>query len=82
MSLITYDETAPWARSMRDKVLNGTMPPWHADAERGRFANDRRMSDAERDVIVKWVTAGAPKGERQRPAAGADLRRRVEHRHT
>ncbi len=31
MSLLTYKEARPWARSIAAKVADGTMPPWHAD---------------------------------------------------
>jgi hypothetical protein len=41
------------------------MPPWHLDKTVGiqKFKNDRSLSDAQIDTIVKWVDAGAPKGE-------------------
>ena len=64
MSLITYQETRPWVRSIKNKVMSGEMPPWHADASVGRFLNERRLSDAERETIVEWVDAGAPEGDR------------------
>ena len=64
MSLITYQETRPWVRSIKNKVMSGEMPPWHADASVGRFLNERRLSDAERETIVGWVDAGAPEGDR------------------
>ncbi len=64
MSLITYQETRPWGRSIKNKVLAGEMPPWHADSSVGRFLNERRLTDAERDTIVEWVDAGAPEGDR------------------
>ncbi|MCH7749651.1 MAG: cytochrome c, partial [Acidobacteria bacterium] len=64
MSLITYQETRPWGRSIKNKVLAGEMPPWHADSSVGRFLNERRLTDAERDTIVAWVDAGAPEGDR------------------
>src|SRR5688572_32910985 len=35
MSLMTYEEVRPWAKSIRDEVSDGTMPPWHADAPHG-----------------------------------------------
>jgi hypothetical protein len=62
MSLLTYREARPWARAIREEVLEGTMPPWHAAPEHGRFKNDRRLSDAERNVITQWVAGGAPEG--------------------
>lgn len=65
MSLVTYEETRPWARSIRERVASRQMPPWHIDKTVGiqHFANDRSLSDAEIETIVKWVGAGAPKGD-------------------
>ena len=63
MSLLTYEEVRPWARSIRDEVADGTMPPWHADAPHGSFLNERRLTAAEKDVILKWASGGAPKGD-------------------
>src|SRR5205807_67385 len=31
MSLSTYAEVRPWARSIRNKVANREMPPWYID---------------------------------------------------
>jgi hypothetical protein len=65
MSLITYQEARPWAKSIRERVLNRQMPPWHVDKTLGiqHFANDRSLTDAELDTIVRWVDAGAPQGD-------------------
>jgi hypothetical protein len=63
MSLLTYKDARPWARSIADRVVRGTMPPWHADPAHGQFLNDRRLSDAEKGAIVRWVSAGAPEGD-------------------
>jgi mono/diheme cytochrome c family protein len=62
MSLLTYQDARPWARSIATRVASGTMPPWHADPAHGEFENDRRLSDGERDAIARWVSAGAPEG--------------------
>src|SRR5215510_2646193 len=63
MSLLTYKDARPWAKSIRDQVTLGAMPPWHADPAHGHFANDRRLSDADRDTIVRWAGGGAPEGD-------------------
>lgn len=61
-STLTYKDTRPWAKSIREKVVNRTMPPWHADPHVGQWANDRRLSQAEIDTIVAWVDGGAVEG--------------------
>ena len=63
MSLLTYKDARPWAKSIATNVSKGTMPPWHADPAYGEFVNDRRLSDAERDTVVKWASNGAPEGD-------------------
>ena len=63
MSLRTYEEVRPWARSIKQKVSTRQMPPWFADPAHGAFSNDARLSDQQIDTIVKWVDAGAPRGD-------------------
>ena len=63
-SMLTYTETRPWVKAIATQVSSGTMPPWHADPAYSTFANDRRLSDADKDTILKWVAAGAPEGNR------------------
>ena len=63
MSLLSYEEARPYAKSIATKVVAGTMPPWHADAPAGTFLNDRRLSDAEKTTLVRWAESGAPRGD-------------------
>ena len=65
MSLLTYEQARPWARSIRDNVAKGIMPPWHADATHGKWVNDRSLTQQEKDTIVRWVDAGAPEGNKR-----------------
>jgi mono/diheme cytochrome c family protein len=62
MSLLTFKDARPWARSIATKVKDGTMPPWHADPAVGDFVNARRLTDEQRATIIRWVDAGAPEG--------------------
>jgi hypothetical protein len=62
MSLLTYADARPWAKSIRDETADGTMPPWHADPRHGRFANDRSLTAADRDMLARWANGGAPEG--------------------
>jgi mono/diheme cytochrome c family protein len=63
MSLITYAEVRPWAKSIRERVVERSMPPWSADPKYGHWANDPRLSEQEIATIVNWVNASAPKGD-------------------
>jgi hypothetical protein len=63
MSLLSFQDARPWVRSIKERVLDRSMPPWLADPQHGSFENDRRLSQKEIDTLVAWVNAGAPKGE-------------------
>jgi hypothetical protein len=65
MSLITWEETRPWARTIKARVESRQMPPWHIDRSVGvqKFKNDMSLSDEQIDTIVRWVDAGAPQGD-------------------
>src|SRR5262245_51021189 len=63
MSLMTYDEVLPFARMIRENVVQRKMPPWHADPAFGEFSNDTRMGDDEIATIDAWVKGGAKRGE-------------------
>src|SRR5215475_14076025 len=63
MSLLSYKDARPWARSIREKVLSREMPPWHGDPRVGQFSNDPLLTQAEIDTITAWVDGGAREGE-------------------
>jgi hypothetical protein len=65
MSLLTYADARPWAKSIREAVITRTMPPWFADPKYGHFANDRSLSQPEIDALVHWVDGGTPEGDPQ-----------------
>jgi hypothetical protein len=62
MPLLTYQQTRPWAKSIRDNVSKGVMPPWHAAEPPGVFLNDRRLSPEEKSTLLAWIDGGAPEG--------------------
>ena len=63
MSLLSYSETRPWAKSIQKAVTTREMPPWFADEAHGTFSNDPSLSQAEIQTINRWVMAGAPEGD-------------------
>ena len=62
MSLLTYEEIRPWARSIKQRVEARVMPPWFADRTVGRYRDDPSLSDAEIATIGRWVDQGARRG--------------------
>ncbi|MGA2882324.1 MAG: thiol-disulfide isomerase [Bryobacteraceae bacterium] len=63
MPFLTYSDTRPWAKAMREQTIARKMPPWFADAAYGHFANDRSLSQTQIDTIAAWVNRGAPAGD-------------------
>jgi hypothetical protein len=62
-SMLTYEETRPWAAAMKEAVETKKMPPWFADARYGHFSNSTALSPREIETIVAWADAKAPKGD-------------------
>lgn len=62
MAFTSYGQVRPWASAIREAVLSGTMPPWHAAQGKHTFRNDRSLSKAEVATLVAWVDGGAPEG--------------------
>ena len=63
MPLTTYVQARPWARAIKQAVLQGTMPPWHADRITSqRFANARLLKEADIRLLADWVDSGALEG--------------------
>jgi hypothetical protein len=65
MSLITFQDARPWARSIKERVATRQMPPWHIDKSVGvqKFKNDMSLSDDQVETIVRWVDGGAMQGD-------------------
>ena len=69
MSLLTYEEVRPWARSikhrtgLRDKPEG--MPPWYIERNIGiqQYKEDTSLSEDEIARIAAWVDSGAPRGK-------------------
>ena len=68
MSLLTYDEARPYARSMKARTAlrdkRGAMPPWYIEKNVGiqHFKDDFSLSEDEIAKIAAWADTGAPQG--------------------
>src|SRR3981081_4525631 len=68
MSLVTYEDVRPWARSIKQRTgigpHRGVMPPWFIEKNVGIQKNkcDPPLGDLEIAKIAQWADSGAPKG--------------------
>jgi peroxiredoxin/mono/diheme cytochrome c family protein len=64
-TLTNYEDAQGWAEMIDEVVREQRMPPWHASSEHGKFRNDPRLSEEDKQLIHRWVEAGAPEGDRK-----------------
>ncbi len=69
MSLLTYEETRPWARAIQEAVALDRMPPWFAEPPHERWVNSHVLSADEKRTLIDWVESGAARGD---PAAAPE----------
>jgi hypothetical protein len=62
-SLLSYQEARPWAKAIKEEVLERRMPPWGAVKGFGQFRDDRGLSQEQIELIADWVEGGAPEGD-------------------
>lgn len=63
MPLDSYESARPWAKAIKEEVLERRMPPWGAVKGFGAFRNDHALSQEEISIIADWVEGGAPEGD-------------------
>jgi hypothetical protein len=61
-SLVTLEEVSAQAEMIAETVHQRRMPPWYAHRDQ-KFANERGLSAAERELIAAWVKSGRPAGD-------------------
>ncbi len=72
-ALTSYEAAVAWSETIRERVADGAMPPWHADPAFGHFANERRLSDEEKQRIESWFASGMPRGDKQAELAAKSV---------
>jgi hypothetical protein len=69
MAFSSYSEARPWAKAIKQAVLQRVMPPWLADPHFGAFSNVRTLAEQDVKTLVAWADGGAPEGDpKQTPA--------------
>jgi Flp pilus assembly protein TadD len=74
-SLLEYSQVRSHAAQIVKATRDHVMPPWLPERGYGTFANDRRLSQDQIDLIDRWAAHGAPEGapaERRSPPAFID----------
>jgi len=61
-TLTSYEKVAAKAGSIAEVVEEQRMPPWFAHPGFGTFINQRSLTPAERDTIVRWARGGKAPG--------------------
>lgn len=61
--LHNYPAARPWAKAIKEEVLERRMPPSQAVKGFGQFEDDHGLTQHEVDQIVAWVDGGTPKGD-------------------
>lgn len=71
--LTGFDKASGWGEMIAEVVREQRMPPWHANPAHGRFANDRSMTETEKELICQWVENGCPSGDLSKVAASREF---------
>jgi hypothetical protein len=63
--LMTYAQASSYGAVIQNYVTNNIMPPWMADTSYSHFAQERVLTQNERDIILDWVADGLLPGDLQ-----------------
>jgi hypothetical protein len=61
--LTTYEEARPWAKAIKEEVLEKRMMPFQAVKGYGKFQHDYALPQRVVELLVSWIEGGAPRGE-------------------
>ena len=61
--LTTYEEARPWAKAIKEEVLEKRMAPFQAVKGYGSFDHDYTLPKRDVELLVSWIEGGAPRGE-------------------
>ncbi len=61
--LTTYEEARPWAKAIKEEVLEKRMSPFQAVKGYGSFIHDYTLPQREVELLVSWIEGGAPRGD-------------------
>ncbi len=62
-TLTSYEDVLGWEDTILEVIDENRMPPWNANPKHGRFRNDARLTDGEKETLRTWVANGMPAGD-------------------
>jgi hypothetical protein len=62
--LVTFEQARPWAKAIKEEVLERRMPPYAAIKGFGDLRDDHALTQEEIHLISDWVEGGSPEGDR------------------
>jgi hypothetical protein len=62
-SLMTYQVARPWAKAIKEEVLERRMPPFAAVKGFGPVKEENSLTQEELHLIADWVEGGSPEGD-------------------
>lgn len=68
--LQSYEDVKKRVRMIKDVIQSNYMPPWMPNSHYRDFANNRELTQEEKEKIITWIDSGAPQGKskRRKPA--------------
>jgi hypothetical protein len=72
-AMTEYAVVSSWAPVIKHALLSNEMPPWHVDPAYGTWTNSLALTAADRSTLLRWVDAGAPRGDGGDPLAELPL---------
>lgn len=62
-SLITFADARRWGPQIMTVTQSRFMPPWLPEKGYGDLAEERSLSDHDRDLLKRWVSSGMQEGD-------------------
>ncbi len=61
--LTSFEEARPWAKAIKEEVLEKRMPPYQAMIGYGEFQHSYQVPKRDVELLISWIEGGAPRGE-------------------
>lgn len=61
-AMTNYNKVRGFSAQIKEEVLAGRMPPWHADPIYGAFSNDSSLRPEQASMLIQWIDEGSPRG--------------------